>query len=467
MKTECNTRQLEFQGTGRRGVVGKFDGGNITSDAGGLLLREVDDRLGISKRCAECFTDYRDEKSIEHEVEALVRQRIYGIALGYEDLNDHDDLRSDPLLAVLCEKKDPTGSKRKNPRDRGKALAGKSTLNRMELTEEEADEKNRYKKIKCNGGKVDDLLVALFLDSSEEVPHRIVLDVDATDDLIHGNQEGRFFHGYYKNYCYLPLYIFCEDHLLCARLRPSNIDASEGTVEELERIVFRIRQRWPEVEIVVRGDSGFCREKIMAWCEGNGVEYILGLARNSRLEKIVHEDLVDAQIMYATKGKASRIYRDFFYQTRQSWSKSRRVVGKAEYLLKGANPRFVATSLSGDDMEAKKLYEEMYCARGNMENRIKEQQLYMFADRTSTAKIRSNQIRLYFSSLAYVLVNALRRFGLKNTQLAKAQCHTIRLKLFKIGAQIRVTVRKIWVSFAEGYPYKDVFLQAFVNVTKT
>jgi hypothetical protein len=397
----------------------------------------------------------------------LVRQRIYGIALGYEDLNDHDDLRSDPLLAVLCGKGDPTGSTRKDARDRGKALAGKSTLNRMELTGEKANEKNRYKKIKCNGEEIDEVLVELFLDSSENVPRRIILDVDATDDLIHGNQEGRFFHGYYKNYCYLPLYIFCEDHLLCARLRPSNIDASEGTVEELERIVFRIRERWPDVEIVVRGDSGFCREKIMAWCEERGVEYILGLAKNARLQKILHEDLIDAEIMYATRGKAFRIYRDFVYQTRKSWSKSRRVIGKAEYLSKGANPRFVVTSLSDDEMDAKKLYEEMYCARGEMENRIKEQQLYMFADRTSTSKMRSNQIRLYFSSLAYVLMNALRRFGLKNTRLAKAQCHTIRLKLFKIGAQIRVTVRKIWVSFAEGYPYKDVFLRAYANLTKT
>lgn len=467
METECNLKQLEFQGVGRRAVVGKFDGGNITSDAGGLLLREVDDRLKVSKRCAQCFTDYRNGKGIEHEVEELVRQRIYGIALGYEDLNDHDDLRSDPLLAVLCGKGDPTGSKRKDPRDRGKALAGKSTLNRMELTGEKANEKDRYKKIKCNGEEIDELLVDVFLDSFKRVPRRIILDVDATDDLIHGNQEGRFFHGYYKNYCYLPLYIFCEDHLLCARLRPSNIDASEGTVEELERIVFRILERWPEVEIVVRGDSGFCRERIMAWCEERGVEYIFGLAKNARLQKILHEDLVDAEIMYATRGKASRIYRDFVYQTRKSWSKSRRVIAKAEYLSKGANPRFVVTSLSDDEMDAKKLYEEMYCARGEMENRIKEQQLYMFADRTSTSKMRSNQIRLYFSSLAYVLMNALRRFGLKNTRLAKAQCHTIRLKLFKIGAQVRVTVRKIWVSFAEGYPYKYVFLRAYANVTKT
>ena len=467
METECNLKQLEFQGVGRRAVVGKFDGGNITSDAGGLLLREVDDRLKVSKRCAQCFTDYRNGKGIEHEVEELVRQRIYGIALGYEDLNDHDDLRSDPLLAVLCGKGDPTGSKRKDPRDRGKALAGKSTLNRMELTGEKANEKDRYQKIKCNGEEIDELLVDVFLDSFKRVPRRIILDVDATDDLIHGNQEGRFFHGYYKNYCYLPLYIFCEDHLLCARLRPSNIDASEGTVEELERIVFRILERWPEVEIVVRGDSGFCRERIMAWCEERGVEYIFGLAKNARLQKILHEDLVDAEIMYATRGKASRIYRDFVYQTRKSWSKSRRVIAKAEYLSKGANPRFVVTSLSDDEMDAKKLYEEMYCARGAMENRIKEQQLYMFADRTSTSKMRSNQIRLYFSSLAYVLMNALRRFGLKNTRLAKAQCHTIRLKLFKIGAQVRVTVRKIWVSFAEGYPYKYVFLRAYANVTKT
>lgn len=464
MKTDCNVKDLQFQGLGKRAVMGRFDGGTLTSDAGGLLLREVDGRMGITERFSRCFTDYRNPESIEHEVSGLIRQRVYGIALGYEDLNDHDELRSDALLAVLCGKGDPRGDSRRCARDKGKALAGKSTLNRLELTDAEADKDSRYKKIKCHGEKIDEVFVEIFLDSYREGPDRIVIDLDATDDPVHGNQEGRFFHGYYKSYCYLPLYIFCADHLLCARLRPSNIDASEGAVEELRRIVSQIRARWPKVEIVIRADSGFCREEIMQWCEDNEVGYVLGLAKNSRLEKMIHEDMVDAEILYRTRGKASRIYTEFLYQTRTSWRRPRRVIGKAEYLAKGPNPRFVVTSLSEKDIDAQNLYEREYCARGDMENRIKEQQLYMFADRTSTSKMRSNQIRLYFSSIAYVLLNALRRLGLKGTQLAKAQCNTLRVKLLKIGAQIRVTVRKVWVSLAEGYPYKDVFVTAWRNI---
>jgi len=425
MKTECKSKQIKFQELGSRKVVGKFDGGKITSDGGGLLLREINRRTNVIKNFSQCFTDYRDPDSIEHTVAELVSQRVFGLALGYEDLNDHDLLRSDPLLAVLCEKEDPTGTSRKCPRDKGKALAGKSTLNRLELT-----------------------------------------GLDATDDPLHGNQEGRFFHGYYRSYCYLPLYIFCEDHLLCARLRPSNIDASEGTVQELERIISRIRKTWPDVNIFIRGDSGFCREEIMGWCEAHSVGYILGLAKNNRLNKMLKEDLVDAELMYRTTGRASRIYTDFFYQTLKTWSKPRRVIGKAEYLQKGPNPRSVVTSISGEKMDTGQLYEKLYCARGDMENRIKEQQLYLFADRTSTSQMRSNQIRLYFSSVAYLLMSALRRFGLKGTKLAKAQCHTIRLKLLKVGAQVRVTVRKVWISWAEGYPFRDIFHQVFENIRK-
>jgi hypothetical protein len=466
MKTECKTKRIEFQELGSREVIGKFNGGMITSDGGGLLLREVEKRAHIAGRFSHCFTDFRDQDSIEHTVSELVSQRIYGLALGYEDLNDHDMLRSDPLLAVLCEKEEPTGSNRKCIRDKGKALAGKSTLNRLELTGSDASEKSRYKKIVAHPEKIDDLFVDVFLESYGKEPCRIILDIDATDDPLHGNQEGRFFHGYYKAYCYLPLYIFCEDHLLCARLRPSNIDASEGTVAELERITNRIRQRWGSVEVVIRADSGFCREEIMHWCEENDVEFILGLAKNNRLKKIIKEDLVDAEIMYRKTGRASRIYHDFFYKTLKSWSTLRRVVGKAEHLRKGANPRFVVTSIPQDEMDADDLYERLYCARGEMENRIKEQQLYLFADRTSTSKIRSNQIRLYFSSIAYMLVSAFRRFGLKGTQMAKAQCHTIRLKLLKVGAQIQVTVRKVWVSLAEGYPYRDIFMQVYKNLLK-
>lgn len=466
MKTECKRKRMKFQDLGKRKVVGHFDGGTISSDGGSLLLREIDRRLEITDRLAACFTDYRNPKSIEHTVAELVSQRFYGLALGYEDLNDHDILRCDPLLAVLSGKEDPTGANRKCLQDKGKALAGKSTLNRLELTGPGASKRSRYKKILLHPEKVDALFVDVFLESYAEPPRQIVLDIDATDDPLYGNQEGRFFHGYYKNYCYLPLYIFCDHHLLCARLRPANIDASAGTVEELERIVSQIRRQWPEVKIVIRGDSGFCREEIMAWCEENEVEYILGLAKNNRLIKMMSEDLVDAEIMYRTTGRPARIYHDFIYQTLQSWNRPRRVIGKAEYLKKGANPRFVVTSLSQEEVDADDLYEKLYCIRGDMENRIKEQQLYLFADRTSTTKIRSNQIRLYFSSVAYLLVNALRRLGLKGTEMAKAQCHTIRLKLLKIGAQIRVTVRNVWVSLAEGYPFRDIFIQVYQSLIK-
>lgn len=464
MRTECKSNRLNFQVLGNREVLGQFDGGSITSDGGGILLRELERRTGMLKRFSECFTDFRNPDKIEHPVFSLVSQRVYGIALGYEDLNDHDTLRSDPLLAVLCEKDDPTGSDRKRAQDQGKALAGKSTLNRLELTKSDADEKNRYKKIVLDAERVDELLVDVFIESYKTAPSRIILDLDATDDPVHGNQEGRFFHGYYKEYCYLPLYIFCGESLLCARLRPSNIDASEGTVGEVARIVNRIRLSWPGVEIIIRGDSGFCRDQIMSWCEENHVGYILGLAKNSRLVEIIKEDLVDAEIMHRKTGRASRIYTDFYYQTRESWQRPRRVIGKAEFLSKGANPRFVVTSLSTESTEACDLYEQLYCARGDMENRIKEQQLYLFADRTSTSQMRSNQIRLYFSSMAYVLLSALRRIGLKGTQLAKAQCHTIRLKLLKVGAQIRVTFRKVWLSFAEGYPHRGVFEKVYHNM---
>lgn len=464
MRTECKSNRFKFQALGNREVLGQFDGGTITSDGGGVLLRELERRAGILKRFSECFTDFRNSEKVEHPVFSLVCQRIYGLALGYEDLNDHDILRSDPLMAVLCERDDPTGSHRKRESDQGKALAGKSTLNRLELTKSDADEKSRYKKIVLDSQRVDDLLLDVFIESYKKVPSRIILDLDATDDPVHGNQEGRFFHGYYKEYCYLPLYIFCGEALLCARLRPSNIDASEGSIEELTRIVNRIRLSWPDVEIIIRGDSGFCREQIMSWCEENHVGYVLGLAKNSRLVEMIKEELTEAEVKHQETGKASRIYADFYYQTRDSWRCARRVIGKAEFLSKGANPRFVVTSLSGESIDGADLYERMYCARGDMENRIKEQQLYLFADRTSTGQMRSNQIRLYFSSIAYVLLSALRRIGLKGTELAKAQCQTIRLKLLKVGAQIRVTFRKVWLSFAEGYPDCGLFEKVYRNI---
>jgi hypothetical protein len=437
-------------------MVGRFDGGTITSDAGGLLLREVEKRTGIIERFATCFRDYRKEGQVEHTVRELVAQRVYALALGYEDLNDHEQLRQDPLLAILAEKADPTGESRVRARDRGKALAGKSTLNRLELTKGAVEAKERYKKIVMDQAAVDRLLVEIFLETHDQAPAEIILDLDATDDPVHGNQEGRFFHGYYGHYCYLPLYIFCGDSLLCARLRPSNIDASAGCVEELQRIVGQIRQAWPQVKITIRGDSGFCRQELMAWCEQEGVDYVLGLAKNARLKAEIAGEQEQAAAAYGQTGKAARVFKEFSYQTRESWSRARRVVAKAEHLEKGANPRFVVTSLSPAAWEARALYEEIYCARGEMENRIKEQ-LMLFADRTSTAFLRSNQNRLYFSSLAYLLMEALRRLGLKATELAQAQAATIRLQVLKIGALIRITVRKVWVSLAGGYPYTELW----------
>jgi hypothetical protein len=451
---------------GRRNVVGGFDGGKITSDGGGLLLREVESRLGILERLAGCFTDHRRQDRIEHPVAQLVGQRVAAIALGYEDVADHDELRHDPLLAVVCGKTDVAGADRKRRRDEGVALAGKSTVNRLELRPETAGPKERYKKIEAVGEMIDDLMVDIFLESFAEAPREIVLDLDATDDLIHGGQEGRFYHGYYKGYCYLPLYVFCGEHLLCARLRTADRDASAGTEEEMERIVGRIRARWPKVRIVLRADSGFCRESIMDWCESHDTDYVFGIARNSRLTGMIAGEMEAAKQRYEETGEAAREFADLEYRTLDSWSRGRRVVGKAEYLAKGANPRFVVTSLAAGRIGARELYEKMYCARGEMENRIKEQQLWLFADRTSCQMMRANQLRLYFSSFAYILMHALRRLGLKGTEHERAQCGTIRVKLFKIGALVRISVRRIRVFFSESYPYKALFRQIAGNLRR-
>jgi len=459
MKTECTLDQMEFHGLGRRVVVGQFDGGKISSDSGGLLLREVEQRRHILKRLSGCFIDHRDGGLVEHSLESLIKQRVMGLALGYEDLNDHDTLRHDPLLALLSDKQDLSGKTRKRDQDKGYAIAGKSTLNRLELTPLDADAGSRYKKIVADPEAMDDLLVDLFLEAYDNPPEEIILDVDATDDLIHGNQEGKFFHGYYRSYCYLPLYIFCGEHLLCARLRKANQDGAAGTVDELARMIERIRLSWPKVQIIVRGDGGFCREALMAWCEAHNVDYVLGLAKNSRLKAIIVEEMAQAKEQYEATEQAARMFKDFRYQTLKSWSCERRVIGKAEHLAKGENPRFVVTSLSTKDWDARSLYEELYCARGDMENRIKEQQMALFADRTSTHEMRSNQLRLYFSSFAYVLMQTLRRLGLEGTSMAKAQCDSIRLKLFKIGAHIQLSVRRVRIAFSESYPYAELFWQ--------
>lgn len=452
-QAECNGEQLSFQAVGGRQIVARFDGGQLSSDGGGLLLREVERRTGLVSQFAACFRDYRNPLLIEHTLESLIRQRVIGLALGYEDLNDHDQLRHDPLIATLVEKGDPT-----------RPLAGKSTLNRLELTPEGNGE-DRYKRIVYDKAAIDRFLVSAFLQSYSKAPERIVLDLDTTDDEIHGGQEGRFFHGYYGSYCYLPLYIFSGEHLLCARLRQSNAGPAEGTVEEIERIVSQIRERWPNVKIVIRADSAFSRDDIMSWCEKHEVDYVLGLARNARLERMIASEMEQARAESERTASPYRSFKDFQYQTRESWTRERRVVGKVEYLVDKPNARFIVTSLPIEQVQAQPLYENDYCGRGDMENRIKEQKTFLFSDRTSAATMRANQLRLWFSSVAYLLMSALRRLGLKGTDLAKAQCDTIRLKLFKIGARITVTTRKIWISLSSSYPLASLFARVCSNLS--
>ena len=439
-----------------------FNGGRQTSDAGLLLLREVAERTGLLRRFAGCFTDYRRQDLIEHTVSELVSQRVLAQVQGYEDLNDHDTLRDDPLLALASGKRDLIGADRVRRRDRGHALAGKSTLNRWERTP--AEPSARYHKIVYDGPAIAAVFLDHFLDAHVAPPERIVLDLDATDDPLHGQQEGRFFHGYYRQYCYLPLYIFCGEFLLWAQLRTSDIDASAGSVEALEAIVGRIRARWPEVEIWIRADSGFARDAILAWCEAHQVEYVLGLARNPRLVRAVGGELQQMREQAQRTGEKARCFRDLRYRTKKSWSRERRVVAKAEQLGDKANPRFVVTSLDAASYPAQELYERLYCARGDMENRIKEQQLGMFADRTSTATMRGNQLRLWIASLAYTLAQALRRVGLRGTSLATAQVSTIRVRLLKLSGLVRISVRRIRVALSSAFPLQDVFAQALRNL---
>ena len=461
MQTQCTAETVSFHKLGRRQIEAAFDGGQLSTDSGGLLLRETEKHLNLFNRLSACFTDYRQPDAVEHPVSKLLKQRIYGLALGYEDLNDHDELRHDPLLAVLCDHSDPEGKQRLHQRDRGKALAGKSTLNRLELTPSNANALSRYQKIVADHAAIGALLVDLFLESRKKAPKRLILDMDATDDKIHGEQEGRHFNKYYDSYCYLPLYIFCGDELLCSRLQTAKEDAAINSVEEISRLVIRIRQRWPRTKILVRGDGGFCRDDLMSWCEENQVDYLLGLPKNSRLLKVLKLDQVLVKMAHQLTGKSVRTFREFRYRTRKSWSRERRVIGKAVHSDKGENPRFVVTTLGRRHYKPRQLYEQIYCARGEMENRIKEQQLDLFADRTSTHHFRANQLRLYFTSFAYVLMQALRRIGLKGTKVAKAQAGTIRLKLLKLAGRITVSVRRVRLYLNDNYPYQVLFRQVW------
>ncbi len=460
MRTECNPEPMLFARLDRRAVVADFGGGAITSDAGALLLGATDRAISLVERFAACFSDGRAASRVVHDIGTLVGQRVFGIALGYEDLIDHDELRRDRVLGTVL------GRLEARRRDCA-PLAGKSTLNRLEHA---PVGEHRYRRIAHDPAAVENLFVDLFLEARARPPKRIVLDLDATDDPIHGHQEGRFFHGYYDCHCYLPLYVFCGDHLLAAKLRRSNIDASAGAIEEVARIIKPIRARWPRVRIVLRADSGFAREELMAWAEANRVDYVFGLARNRRLVERIHAELAWAEEEAERSGRAVRRFADFRWATLDSWSRRRRVVAKAEWMPgrgeNGANPRFVVTSLSAKEIDARRLYERLYCARGDMENRIKECQLDLFADRTSAATMRANQLRLWFASMAYVLLSALRRIALAHTRLATATCGSIRLKLLKIGAQVRISVRRIRIAMASACPYAQEFALAHARLCR-
>ena len=430
--TECNRRKIAFTRAKRRELLADFDGGRLTTDAGILLLREVDERIGLIDAINDCVPDPRHPVYIIHEQREMLAQRIFSIALGYEDLNDQQTLRDDPALQIASGK----GGEEEFP------LASPSTLCRLE---------NRVdRKALVDMSK---LLVEHFLASYDEPPEEIVLDFDATDDLIHGNQEGRFYHGYYHNYCFLPLYVFCGGHLLCALLRSSDMDAAKYSRAVTKLLVQRIRREWPAVKITIRGDSGFCRWKLMRWCDKHNVEYVFGIGRNKVLERQITPLMEEAEAAFEATGQKQRLFGETEYAA-ETWDRSRRVIMKAERLPEGPNRRFVVTSLTED---ADRLYDEIYTQRGDMENRIKEQQLMLFADRTSCHEFLANQFRLLLSSFAYVLLHELRESHLVGTDLEKAQVNRIRLVLLKIAARVTISVRRIVLHLASSCPFQDLF----------
>lgn len=447
-----------FEDLGRRKVAVDFSGGDLSSDGGALLLRGVNASLGLSRRIAGCFEDHRDPRFVEHSMESLITQRIFGLALGYEDLNDHNELRRDPLFATAVGKGDPLGKGRRRVEDRGQALAGASTLNRLELGNSKS---TRAHKIQYDADGIESAILTLGVRCLNKHSRELILDFDATDDPLHGDQEGRFFQGYYKNYCYLPLYCFIGDIPVWAELRTSDKDAADGTVEALEKIVVALRQRCPKAKLIFRGDGGFCREEIMKWCEENGVRYVIGLPKNARLLENAGRAMADARAHHVLcGGVAVRRFADFQYRTRKSWSTPRRVVAKAEVTSQGDNPRFIVTNLSAKEsarFQAEALYENIYCGRGQMENMIKQQQLDLMADRTSTAYFASNQLRLWFSTLAYLLLERLRTWGLKKSPLARATVGTVRRKMLKIAAQVTVSVRRIYVRLSSNHARQSLW----------
>ena len=464
MPTHCRPDLLDFGSVEGRAIVAQFDGGEITSDGGALLLAKTNAAIRLIDRAASAFTDRRNPDLVEHEVKTMVGQRIIGEALGYPDINDHDRLRHDTLLGSILGKLDAR-DKRCAP------LAGKSTLNRLEHSPEEGEGRapHRYHKISHDGAAIDRLFLDIFKEAEDAQAgsHRkgrrakqrklFVLDPDSTDVALHGQQEGRHFHGHYDSYCYLPLYIFCGRHLLTARLRPSSVDGAFGITAEIARITAFIRAHWPDALIIVRADAGFCRDELMTWCEDNDVHFVIGCAKNTRLNAAIVPELAEAEAEHKTTRRPARRFKDLVYQTHNSWTRERRVVAKAEWTEGEANPRFIVTSLAEEVMDARALYEDFYCKRGEMENRIKETQTDLFGDHMPATTMRANQLRLYFSALAYVLMCALRRIALAGTKLAKATCATIRLCLLKIGAQITISVRRVKIALATSCPWRELF----------
>lgn len=445
--TQRKRRQPILKRLRRRAVEFDFDGGRLTSDAGLLLLRQVDARLGLVDAVNEALPDPRDPRYIVHEQREMIAQRIFALAAGYEDENDHQNLRFDPALQLAADKEP----------EEGQPLASPPTLCRLE---------NRASRKSCI--RLHEVLVDQFLDSYDQPPEQITLDFDATDDPTHGEQEGRFFHGYYRSYCYLPLYVFCGSHPLVAYLRPSNIDAAKHSRAIVKLLVQKIRSRWPDVKITIRGDSGFCRWKLMRSCDRLGVNYVFGLAKNNRLRALAEELRTQAKVDYESTGEKQRQFTWLRYAA-GSWDRERHVIAKAEHTAKGENPRFVVTNrfdaLVPAGVEASpavdpgRIYDQEYCIRGEMENRIKEQQLCLFADRTSCSRMLANQLRLLLSTFAYTLLDGVRRLGLIGTEWAAARVDTIRLKLIKIAARVRVTARRVVYHLASSCPAESLFRQ--------
>src|SRR5713101_531607 len=463
--TDCNEQPLLFQELGSRKVVADFSGGTLSSDGGALLLRQVDANLGLTQTLAQCFSDTRDQLYVDHSVQQLLAQRIYGLALGYEDLNNHERLRLDPLLATACNKEDPLGEDRFNPAHRGIALAGTSTLNRLELSNNKS---GRCHKVPHDPAKIETCLLQMGVRCLPKHSREVVVDLDAMGHRLHGAQEGRHFNAYYDDYCYLPLYAFVGDFPLWAQLRTAEHQAAHGAVPALEKIVTAIRQRCRRARIIVRGDSGFGREEIMAWCESQWeVYYCLGLAKNSVLIEKLGPALAHARARHCLTGATSvREFLEFEYRTHDSWSRLRRVIGKAEVMKAGENPRFVVTNLPAKGFRGDKdrsrfsparLYEELYCARGDMENMLKQQVLDLHADRMSTHYQASNQFRLWEAMFAYLLLERLRTQGLSGTELERATAGSLRLKLLKIAAQVRVSVRRVYVQMSSAFPLQALF----------